>query len=114
MSFLPFEEAARMSGVSTTWKNAYNSLPCLNFERYFLDKSIEKLVNAVDPILTYRKNQKISVEKFSLHINQQWSSLLSNWIDALVDCKIKKLNLVLRSTRTGYTKLPEAIFNAKH
>ncbi|WMV52479.1 hypothetical protein MTR67_045864 [Solanum verrucosum] len=113
LSFLPFEEAARMSGVSTTWKNAYNSLPCLNFERYFLNKPIEKLVKAVDSILAYRKNQKIFVEKFSLHINQQWSSLFSNWIDTLVDCKIKELNLVLRSTRNGYTKLPEAIFNAK-
>lgn len=109
LSFLPSAEAARMSGLSTTWKNAYDSLSFLDFGEFFIHKRIEEIVNVVDPILKHRQKQ---VEKFSLLLSNQWSRKVYNWINILVDCNIKELNLGVRP-RILHSKVPYAIFNVK-
>lgn len=60
LSFLPSAEAARMSGLSTTWKNAYDSLSFLDFGEFFIHKRIEEIVNVVDPILKHRQKQIVA------------------------------------------------------
>ncbi|XP_060210474.1 F-box/LRR-repeat protein At3g26922-like [Lycium barbarum] len=124
LSFLLVEDAARMSTLSKIWTSAWNSLSYLNFgDNLFHNNNnqedLPNLLKGVTQILAKRHNQKISVQKFSLQL-PYWRRrcyYLHKWINLLVACNIKELNLRVSKTiyqgRREHCKLPEVIFNAK-
>ncbi|CAN4098504.1 unnamed protein product [Withania somnifera] len=121
LSFLHAEDAARMSTLSKVWNSAWNSLPYLNFGKYIFNKSEigSRLVNVVDQALVNRKKHKISVHNFSLQLSPycRCLSYVDSWIQILIACNIKELNLTVSrpiyEDILEYNSLTEAIFDAK-
>ncbi|XP_062118273.1 F-box/LRR-repeat protein At3g26922-like [Humulus lupulus] len=129
LSFLGTEDVVRTCLLSKRWKLMWYLVPKLSFSHFRLPEGDQKFYTYVDNCLEHRKRgthliQDSLTTSFRLEMDcykRSEADRLDNWLDFVVENKVKKINLRLngRKRRNNgsiyFYCLPRTlIFNARH
>lgn len=113
--FLPIQDAARVSTLSRTWLQVWNSLPVFNFS-FHQDQvggDMPEFMAWVNRSLFPLQNQKAIIKSFTLNMSlslEGFASNIDNWLCLVMRNYVKELCINISSL--PYT-LPQATFALK-
>ncbi|XP_062160963.1 putative F-box/LRR-repeat protein At5g41840 [Alnus glutinosa] len=131
LAFIPMKQILQLSILSKRWKNVCTLFPIPEFEQQLFTNSFhevppskrkkeyrrkkQEFKNFVGRYLLGHYRQRLSINKFKLHMMLDGESdcaLLNRWIDYVIECNVKELNLDVWIHQKRY-ELPERALVAK-
>ncbi|GLT55012.1 hypothetical protein SLA2020_281660 [Shorea laevis] len=137
LSFVPMKQILQLSILSKRWQNVWTFFPIPEFVQHLFTNNLrnvppnekeqeiqrkkEEFKNFVERSLLGRYRQRLSINKFRLHMRLDESdcALVNRWIDYAIECNVKELNLDLWIDQKWYElpkkkyELPERVLVAK-
>jgi len=134
LSFIPIKQILQLSILSKRWQNVWTLLTIPEFVQYQFTNNLRKVTpeeiqrkkqgfkSFVERYLLGHYRQRLSINKFRLNMlldDESDCALLSRWIDYLVECNVKELNLHVWKNQKIYEfpkncfEMPERVLVAK-